>query len=811
MNSNQNNFGASIGSSSNENNETNFITQQNFVNNSPPNNVKNKNQTQNNLDLNQNKKENITSVSTKKKNVKRSKRMKTSKNPKKTMKGSMWGVDSFDNPENDEEYLSQRKRDKILKMIKNAHVEKLKNYIFLKEINNAHDEIQRLSQVGEMAEAKEMERELNTLHASVIQLNIDAFSKTKMAKSHALFGQTYSTFKDNKSQNINRRNMSKSTRTTNIERAYNSTSKKYIYRNNEENEEEEEVEEEEEKRIKKRKNKNKSLNNKKLGNNKNVNEINPINNFNNKNIQDNSGKNFPNNIPYNIYTDIYNNNSYPPNNNYYQNQLENKVANQVLNQVTKEIPKKMQNQIQNKNEYSNMGNNPNSNLKSNEYLQPKFNQGYNFYPPEYNQQIQFKNENYNPELYNNYLRQNNNVQKNYKSNNIGIEPPKMKDKNKNETNEKYINEKENNDNNDYNKGYIPEKEYNKENNENRVKPENQNVEDSHKFLFSINTISSTVVEPNSEKQLPLINEKENIKSQINPNKENKLRTDLSPPFRQISLEKEQNPEILNKNEELSEYPNDLNQNKNEIPNEYRSPYQYSFSPEQQNQELKESFQKESKNDTTKKNDPSYNPYNNPKNEDYLNYQNRLKDNILSFNPKKKEKKEKKNYPNKYYKQRSPEKKSPNYKPKKSEEQQTYYNIQPKKDLRNNSPNKMRRPQSSKSPFTNNYNPLNPYEPYFYNKYEYPRRYRPGSSLSRSKSKSASKEDRKLESKILFAYPSSGRCFACDVKCSISTSGNSPNKYVPYKGSFKVLRERITDYDAERYGYYQYKSRFQENN
>ena len=63
------------------------------------------------------------------------------------MKGSMWGVDSFDNPENDEEYLSQRKRDKILKMIKNAHVEKLKNYIFLKEINNAHDEIQRLSQV----------------------------------------------------------------------------------------------------------------------------------------------------------------------------------------------------------------------------------------------------------------------------------------------------------------------------------------------------------------------------------------------------------------------------------------------------------------------------------------------------------------------------------------------------------------------------------------------------------------------------------------------------------------------------------------
>ena len=79
------------------------------------------------------------------------------------------------------------------------------------------------------------------------------------------------------------------------------------------------------------------------------------------------------------------------------------------------------------------------------------------------------------------------------------------------------------------------------------------------------------------------------------------------------------------------------------------------------------------------------------------------------------------------------------------------------------------------------------------------------------SKSPSKEKQKSTANILFGYPSSGRCFACNVQCSISRSGNSPNKYVPYMASYKKLRKDITYYDGEKYGYYQYKSRFDDNN
>ena len=69
--------------------------------------------------------------------------------------------------------------------------------------------------------------------------------------------------------------------------------------------------------------------------------------------------------------------------------------------------------------------------------------------------------------------------------------------------------------------------------------------------------------------------------------------------------------------------------------------------------------------------------------------------------------------------------------------------------------------------------------------------------------------RKSRAELLFAYPTKGKCFACDVNCSISRSGNSPNKYVPYMGSFKEPRKDITYYDGEKYGYYQYKSRFED--
>ena len=102
--------------------------------------------------------------------------------------------------------------------------------------------------------------------------------------------------------------------------------------------------------------------------------------------------------------------------------------------------------------------------------------------------------------------------------------------------------------------------------------------------------------------------------------------------------------------------------------------------------------------------------------------------------------------------------------------------------------------------TNNYNNIP--------NYTYPRKYKENDIKNKSKSKSSSR-NRSNTPKILFAEPSKGKCFACDVNCSISSSGNSPNKYVPYYGPLKKERKHITEYDGEKYGYYQYKSRINE--
>ena len=226
---NQNTFGGSFGSSSKEGNETNSNTQPNFNKNK-----KSSNKAKKSFNKTENRKGDVIEVSTTKKTFKTTRTIRESKNPnQKTMKASMWSGDSFDNEGYDEEFIKLKKRDKVLKMIKNSHIEKLKNQIFLKEINNAHDEMIRLSQAGQIAEAKEMERELNTLHATVIQSNLDSFAKTKLARTHAQFGDNYFGSSFNRSKtNMNRRNLSKSARTTNVENIYNTTVKNTIKRKN---------------------------------------------------------------------------------------------------------------------------------------------------------------------------------------------------------------------------------------------------------------------------------------------------------------------------------------------------------------------------------------------------------------------------------------------------------------------------------------------------------------------------------------------------------------------------------------------------
>ena len=107
------------------------------------------------------------------------------------------------------------------------------------------------------------------------------------------------------------------------------------------------------------------------------------------------------------------------------------------------------------------------------------------------------------------------------------------------------------------------------------------------------------------------------------------------------------------------------------------------------------------------------------------------------------------------------------------------------------------------------NKLRGYPNYPYYNTEYPQR--PllyfGPSLAYLDNKFRTKPKKRISSpvKIPFSVGGKSSCFACDVDCGISRSGNSPNNYDPYKASLRKSRYDVTYYDGEKYGYYQYSS------
>jgi len=126
------------------------------------------------------------------------------------------------------------------------------------------------------------------------------------------------------------------------------------------------------------------------------------------------------------------------------------------------------------------------------------------------------------------------------------------------------------------------------------------------------------------------------------------------------------------------------------------------------------------------------------------------------------------------------------------------------------PNKKRnRPKSAKGPKRGPYYPYNPYYDYEYNT-EYPHRpklnFGKPLSIINKQFRSKPKIRRQNNTNILFGKGSKGRCFACDVDCAISISGNSSNTYNPYMASLQYPRKDSTFYDYEKNGYYQYGSR-----
>ena len=701
---NKNNFEASYGSSGFAENDTNYITQKNFYTKKisqeqSPNLESEEYLTFKKSNTLNNSNNNITATFYKK-----------SKNSNEEIKDENY-------------YINEKRKNKVLNMIKNAHIDKIRNFIYLKEINYAFEQIQRFIKEGDFASAKEMERELNSLQMDVIRHNIETFSKTKLSKSHTTFGQSYN---NNLSNLSNREN--------NVEdKIYNSSYKKMINRNNyrgkENNYDDEEEGKINAKKIKKKKEKPniKSINmnkNNYEGNNLNNNEYNiPPSNYN---------------IPKNANNIIYNNN----------------IPNEKNNNYIQPVPVKETNNYQ---EYINQNNinNENNEINNNN-----------------NQNI----------IYDNNNNKNNKKEKRPNEKEIYIE----KSYHDNNMNINEINPNENNQNIEKNTNLenINNLENNKYDNENNNENEIENIE----IIDNIKTVVETTIKPelkknpfyiapiNKEEQNQNLNqsiekeEKNNI--YLNKDKENNIPNEDQ--LNQIPKESNEESPIP-----YSQYPNneDINKNKN--------PYQIQNIPEN-------NIQYPQNIDNNNNNIP-FNPDNALPNNKYPIYNDI---NINNYSPKPEQDNNILNYYNNipYEQNKIPSSKNPLQKNKRE--------ILRNPKIENK---KIKRPKSSKGPLIN-INTKNIPD------FTYPKRYyEPNNNInSKSKSKSSSR-NRSKSPKILFAEPSKGKCFACDVNCSISRSGNSPNKYVPYFGPLKKERKHITEYDGEKYGYYQYKSRFNQNN
>ena len=647
--SSTNKLEASYGSSNFGENDTNYKTQKNFF-------IKNINQEQNYN------KENEEFSTFKKINTLNNSNNITATFYKKSKN------EEIKSEEYNNNIINEKRKMKVLNMIKNAHIEKIRNFIYLKEINYAYEEIQRNIKQGNYDTAKEMERELNNLQNEVIKHNINKFTKNKLGKSHATFGQSY-----NSNYSSNKKNYD------------NYNSQRINIRNYEEGKYEDE--EDKIKSNRKIKDKNKIKKNKDINNN----QINDEINNNNKNNE------YENNIPQNHDINNYNNNvlhyinPIPDDNNININP-EDINKNQPINEEQKNNENNIN--YENNNENNNKENNKNeiydsNNEDNNENNNENDLEDLNEQSPE--EQIEI-----NPELYDD----NNNINPEISDNNNNIDNI---DPNKNNI-ENNINNLSNNQNNE---------------NENKLDNIEPNIENEE-----INNNNDNNIISNSE-QNP------EYKSSMNPNEQNINNINNEPYQNPLYFIPSQTNQI--KLESYEQIPLYQYKNNNNLNNQ--NPYQYS-----QNNNI---------------NNIPFNPDNEIPNNKYPNYEDNINNNI--------------------------NKDSNNYYPKPEKDINILkYNTKKNKKLNNK---KLKRPKSSKAPLINK---------------------------NKNRSKSGSR-NRNNSPKILYAEPSRGRCFACDINCSISRSGNSPNKYVPYFGPLKKERKHITEYDVEKYGYYQYKSRIPENN
>ena len=781
------------------------------------------NKSQNNFNNNNNKNENLTV--TIKKSTKKTKtvRERTNQSPPRM---SEMGENS---QENDEEYTSERKMNKMMKMIKNAHIEKIKNFIYLKEINHAYDEMIRLKQEGDLAASKDMERELNKLTETVVQLNLDAFAKTQLAKSHAnsFFGNSSSSSIYKGEKNINKTSREKKVKSL-FESTITKTRKQNRnFRGNSSDEnnykeivEEEEEEEEEEKTHSKKRNKNAKNKSKKGGrgnnvSNNNSNQGNYNNQTNNLRERNNSPNNFENNSsnPNNNYSNNFNNiqnNNNSNNSNYNNNTFENSQRPNSYNDYPNQDyansnynlndpnpnNKAYGDQYQKRNLYQDNIMRGNQNLRSleNSAAQPNLLQV-------------LKNNLYQQNIANQKPEENNNPKPSFFLQNQSGENISLSFGNKVTENNNYSNNNRNQE-----QQIASNKESRTESSPyGTVSMEeggriNNNKKDE-KDLLSKTLLTETVHLPNQSDNQTLI-QKQNIEQT-----ELFTTSEQSAPFIQQLPERE-NPNDFNQNPNTdfytgpSERGNTLypenNQNPYAGPNERGNPLNPKngpnmFPPNSQNPNLEAQefirYQKSLPSQPNVQNPRFVNP--NIQRDPYY-YPNQGGEGAFPpgmpyINP---------NIPKNqnYPKQINPNTGLP-YDRQGSSFQHQYSDNFPdnqsgnlrNKNVRNRRPNSLMDDR-----YYNDPNAINSKDNTHL--YKFRDRFRASYSISNSRSKSKNRTKSPVD--IPFLIPTQGKCFACNMDCNISKSGNSPNNFVPYMASFRKKRNNKTYYDEDMYDYYQ---------
>ena len=715
-------------------------------------------------------------ITKKTKTIKRSTRVKNTNNPT-SIKQSYWKGDSFDEGNDDE-----LKKNKALNRIKNAHVLRIKNNVLLKEINNAHDEVERLNEEGDYGSAKMMETELNSLHGTVILSNIYPITKPNLGKT-AYYSNPYGSFAQSK-MSINNKNLNRTMKTKN--KQFYEENIEEVYEENEENEEE----------TQKRKNKRNKKGNKNPKNNnfnKNMDNLNnQIDGNENDGYDDDNQNNNANNVKNNPNSD--NDNAFQPNND--NNNLNNPNPNRGNNNLNN----------------SNLGNN--NNLNS-----PNIGNNNN---NDINKENINNNNNPNIDQLKDNLdnNKNNNLRNLPNSNKDGEnDPHKSTSINKNiigrdnqliivNQNDKYINNaNENVDENEFIRNRKRTKKKKNKNKNEDYEPEDKSIHDND---FEENSDSENIEENEESENEPDNNKQrmggitisqemeENMIYQdnngaINPNFPNQYFPNNPPPnvYQFPPQQNQGSPNIYPNN------PTNQPQQPNQFPNHIQNPKIFNANP---NNPQKPNLQNPNNygpitqypnqlypnqpypniNPKTGKpylpQNPNINP--NPNIPQYLQYP------AFQTNP------------------RSPN--SPNFPNKQYPYIISQYPPNPKKRSPNNP-----KEQRFKSPPSNpivriDYVPY-PSDPNIYNT-TYP--LRPiihfGEPLDRinKRFRSKPKVKRKSPATILYGKGSKGSCFACDVNCGISISGNSPNNYNPYLASQKYPRFDVTFYEGK---YYQHRS------